>query len=147
MCSIWIERLFPDNRLLQEMIEEVHNKCHEHGIEIIVDCMDGQWSKIPLRDKHGNPLTRLQFQKDCWITVSKHNKATLIDGLVKYCKVEDKDLQELSQCMFLCSQSFQFGNKKGTEQIQNGQKKYYLQSVGLPDEELPLMKEIKTTQR
>ena len=25
--------------------------------------MDGQWSKIPLRDIDGNPFTRLQFQK------------------------------------------------------------------------------------
>ena len=61
---------------------------------------------------------------------------------MKYCKVEDNDLQGLSQCMFLHPQSFQLGNIKVTKQIQNGQKKYYLQSVGLPDEEL----QIKTTE-
>ena len=127
------------------MIEQVHNKCHEHGIQIIADCMDGQWSKIPLCDKDGNPLTRLQFQKDCWTTVSRQNKATLLEGLVKYCKVEDQDSQELSQCMFLYPQSFQLGNIRVTKKITNRHNKYYLQSVGLPDEELPLMKEIKTT--
>ena len=107
--------------------------------------MDGQWSKIPLHDKDGNPLTRLQFQKDCWTNVSKQNKATLLEGLVKYCKVKDQDLQELLQCMFLHPQSFQLGNIRVTQKISNGRKKYYLETVGLPNEELPLMKEIKTT--
>ena len=82
-------------------MEEVHNKCHEHGIQIIADCMDGQWSKIPLSDIDGNPFTRLQFQKDCWTKVSKQNKAMLLEGLVKHCKVEDKDIEEMAQCMFL----------------------------------------------
>ena len=48
--------------------------------------------------------------------------------------------------MFLHPQSFQLGNIRVTQNITNGHKKYYLQSVGLPDEELPLMKEIKTTE-
>ena len=83
------------------MMEEVHNKCHEHGIEIIADCMDGEWPKIHLCDIKGNPLTRLQFQKDCSAKVCKENKAALVEGLVKYCKVEEKDIKEMSQCMFL----------------------------------------------
>ena len=63
--------------------------------------MDGQWSKIPLRDNEGQPLTRLQFQKDCWTTVCKDNKATLINGLLQYYQVDEKDIQELSQCMII----------------------------------------------
>ena len=63
--------------------------------------MDGQWSKIPLRDNEGQPLTRLQFQKDCWTTVCKDNKTTLINGLLQYCQVDEKDIQELSQCMII----------------------------------------------
>ena len=51
--------------VLRKMLE-VHNRCHEHGINIIADCIDGQWAQIPLQDKAGYPLTRLQFQKDCW---------------------------------------------------------------------------------
>ena len=84
--------------VLREMMEEAHNKCHEHGIQIIADCMDGQWSKVALHDLDGNPLTRLLFQKDC---CSKQNKATLLEGLVKHCTVEDKDIEEMAQCMFL----------------------------------------------
>ena len=49
--------------VLQEMIEEVHNKCHEHGIKIIADCMDGQRSKIPLCDKDGNPQPDYNFRR------------------------------------------------------------------------------------
>ena len=78
--------------------------------------MDGQWSKIPLHDKEGQPLTRLQFQKDCWTTVCKANKATLINGLVQYCKV---DIQELLQCMFICPQTFKLGNIKVAQQEHN----------------------------
>ena len=48
--------------------------------------------------------------------------------------------------MFLHPQSFQLGSIRVTQKITNGHKKYYLQSVGLPDEELPLMKENKTTE-
>ena len=73
--------------VLREMLKEVHNRCHEHGIQIIADCMDGQWAKIPVPDKEGNPLTRLKFQKDCWAKVCKQNKTSLIDSLVQYCKV------------------------------------------------------------
>ena len=132
--------------VLQEMIEEVRNKCHEHGIQIIADCMDGQWSKIPLCDKEGQPLTRLQFQKDYWTKVSKDNKAsTLIDGLLQYCKVDQNDIQELSQYMFLWPQTFKLGNIKITQKETNRSNKYYLETVGLPNEELPMMKEIKTT--
>ena len=58
--------------------------------------------------------------------MSKQNKGTLLDGLVKYCKVEDQDLQKLSQWMFLHPQSFQLGNIKVTQKISNGHKKYYL---------------------
>ena len=30
--------------VLQEMIEEVMDKCKEHNIEIVGNCFDGQWS-------------------------------------------------------------------------------------------------------
>ena len=63
--------------------------------------MDGQPSKIALCDIDGNPLTRLQFQKDCWTKVCKQNKGTLLEGLVKHRKVEDKDIEQMAQCMFL----------------------------------------------
>ena len=107
--------------------------------------MDGQWSKILLYDKEGQPLTRLQFQKDCWAKFSKDNKATLINGLLQYCKVDKKDIQELSQCMFLWPQTFKLANIKVTQKETDGSKKYYLETVGLPNEELLMMKEIKTT--
>ena len=101
--------------------------------------------QIPLQDKAGYPLTRLQYQKDYWAKVCKQNKASLIDGLVQYCKVQDDDLQELGQSIFLCPQSFHIGNINVTFAQENGSKKHYLQSVGLPEEQQPMMKDIKTT--
>ena len=47
--------------------------------------------------------------------------------------------------MFLHPQSFHIGKINVTLAEQNDSKKYYLQTIGLPKEEKPMMKEIKTT--
>lgn len=48
------------------IVEEVHKKCHVHGIHIPCQSFDGQWHGLVTRTKDGCPLTILQLQKDVW---------------------------------------------------------------------------------
>ena len=41
----------------QKMIDQVHDQCMEHGIKIIANATDGQWSKLTTRSTDGEPLT------------------------------------------------------------------------------------------
>ena len=74
------------------MIEEVMDKCKMNNIEIVGNCFDGQWSKLTTRDKNGQPLTHLQFQKDCWSKYCKQSIANLTQKLADFCRVSKDSL-------------------------------------------------------
>ena len=41
--------------VLCEMIDQVHDRCMEHGIKIVANATDGQWNKLTTRSSE--PLT------------------------------------------------------------------------------------------
>ena len=48
---------------MRQMIEDVWDKCKEKNIDILCEVSDGQWIHNINHDIHGEPLSRLQFQK------------------------------------------------------------------------------------
>ena len=45
--------------VLREMIDQVHDRCLEHGINIFANATDEQWSKLTVHSSNGEPLTKL----------------------------------------------------------------------------------------
>ena len=70
--------------------------CLEHGINIVANATDGQWSKLTVQSSNGEPLTKLQYQKDVWQKYSRNNKHTLLQKLVSYSIVSNSILQDVS---------------------------------------------------
>lgn len=56
------------------IVEEVHKKCHVHGIHIPCQSFDGQCHGLVTRTNDGCPLTILQLQKDVWKEAEQKKK-------------------------------------------------------------------------
>ena len=95
---------------LQKLINDVRNKCKEYGIMVLADCTDGQWAKITNRSENGKPLTKIQFQKDCWHAVCKKSKQVVLQNLVDYSVMDEEVLKIVETCMFVWLQTFTIGN-------------------------------------
>ena len=128
---------------LSQMIEDVRNKCNDHGITVVADCTDGQWTNITTRSIDGKPLTHLQFQKDCWSKNNRQSKAKLLDRITKYSKVEPEDLENISTLLLSKNQDVEVGNI----QVSNANGKLYVQSTGDTDKKIPLIGKVQTTNR
>ena len=107
--------------VLQDMIEEVMDKYKMHNIEIVGNCFDGQWSKLT-RDKNSQPLTHLQFQKECWSKYCKQSKANLTQKLVDFCKVTKDSLAKASTMLYMGPNTVDIGNLR-ISQYMKGSKK------------------------
>eukprot|EP00058_Branchiostoma_floridae_P000620 XP_002586108.1 hypothetical protein BRAFLDRAFT_110010 [Branchiostoma floridae] len=70
-----------NSEVMRDIVEENHQKCHDIGIHIPCRSFDGQWRQLLVRDKNGNPLTRLQLQKDIWKEVCGQKKRVLVEDL------------------------------------------------------------------
>ena len=69
---------------MRVMSNEVKQACHDHGINVLCSCYDGQWHTICVRDSNGNPLNRLELQKNVWKNVcsmKKQNQVTYLRNL------------------------------------------------------------------
>ena len=86
---------------LWKLINDVRNKCKEYGIMVLADCTDGQWVKITNRSENAKPLTKIQFQKDCWHAVCKKSKQVLLQNLVDYSVIDEEVLKIVETCMFV----------------------------------------------
>lgn len=71
------------------IVEEVHKKCHSHGIHIPCQSFDGQWHGLVTRTKDGCPLTILQLQKDVWKEAEQKKK----NEIIAYFKQMNKDVK------------------------------------------------------
>ena len=128
------------------MIDQVHDWCMEHGIKIIANAADCQWSKLTTRSTDDEPLTRLQYQKDVWNLYHKENKTTLLQKLNSYSTASDNMLKDVSMASLDIGGNFLSGNidisvKSNTE----GSRCIHVSSVGYEDHQIPMIKNITST--
>ena len=131
---------------LRKMISEVRKACCENGIKVVCDVMDGQWAKVVVRSKDGKPLTKIQYNKDIWNRLTKHNKQSAIGILNGYSKLAKKCIQEIAQMHFYSDVKQTVGNfSVEMQRDEDGQKKLYASSVGMPLKDIPMIAHIYTT--
>ena len=73
---------------LRNATNYVLENCKERGIEIPLLAFDGQWYSLLVRDDYGNPLTKLQLQKDVWTEVNRLKRDIIVNSLKEVNKVE-----------------------------------------------------------
>ena len=44
------------------MLDDLQNALHRHGLNVLVECFDGQWANLCFKDCAGNPLTLYELQ-------------------------------------------------------------------------------------
>ncbi|KAH3697092.1 hypothetical protein DPMN_084577 [Dreissena polymorpha] len=66
---------------MRSIAEDVHDRCYEQTIHIPCSSFDGQWHGIVVRTKTGQPLTKLQLQKDVWKNVIDMSKSEIISTI------------------------------------------------------------------
>ncbi|MEW8542406.1 MAG: YqaJ viral recombinase family protein, partial [Candidatus Thiodiazotropha sp.] len=66
---------------LRAMMEYVLFECHKRGLYVPVCSCDGQWHRVAVRDRHDNPLTLLQLQKDIWKYVRSLDKGVIMNEI------------------------------------------------------------------
>ena len=132
--------------VLRQMIDQVHDRCMEHGIRIVANAMDGQWSKLTTRSSEGEPLTRLQYQKDIWNLYHKDNKATLLQKLNEYSTVTESVLKDVFMLHLDIGGTFISGNIHISVKCINGQRKsIHVSSIGDEEYRIPMIQHITST--
>ena len=120
--------------VLQQMIDQVHDQCMEHGIKIVTNAIDGQWSQLTTRSTDGEPLTQLQYQKDVWNLYHKNNKTTLLQKLNSYSTVSDNMLKDVSVAHLDIGGNFLSGNISiSVKSNSEGSRCIHVSSVGHED--------------
>ena len=128
------------------MIDQVHDRCLEHGINIVAYATDGQWSKLTVCSLNGEPLTKLQYQKDVWQKYSRNNKHTLLQKPISYSAVSSNILQDVSVLDIGIGAEFVSGNiHLSIEENGEGSKVLSVASVGDEEHLIPMISHITTT--
>ena len=70
-----------NNKVFQEMTNEVIKECEKKGLSILVTSSDGQWHRYGVRRQDDTPLTVLQLQKDHWKKTISMDKKSIISDL------------------------------------------------------------------
>ena len=83
--------------VMRNLIEKVLDECKERNVSILCECCDGQWWKNVFCDIDGNPLTRMQYQKQVWNEVLQIKKNEIINYLIKCSTVSESMLKNISE--------------------------------------------------
>ena len=132
--------------VLREMIDQVHDRCLEHGINIVANATDGQWSKLTVHSSNGEPLTKFQNQKDVWQKYSRNNKHALLQKLISCSAVSSNILQDVSMLDIGIGTEFVSGSiLLSVEENDQGSKVLSVASVGDEEHLIPMIPHITTT--
>lgn len=80
----------------RELIEKVRDKLKERKIDILCENYDGQFLPVIVKSKSGQPLTKIQLQKQVWAKVCDKSKDHLIAHMLSTNTLTTADLDILT---------------------------------------------------
>ena len=66
---------------MRKLKHDARKECKEEGVKVSIECYDGQWAMMILKDSKGHPLSHLQVMKKIWLKEKKVTKLTLLQFL------------------------------------------------------------------
>lgn len=72
-----------DMEIARNLVDTVRDELHKRNIDVLSEVYDGQFHPIIVKDRQGNPLTRLQLYKQSWNAACSMNKDHLINKMIQ----------------------------------------------------------------
>ena len=94
----------------RKIINQVREKLHQNGINVLCEAVDGQWAGIVFRDENGQPLTMFELQRDSWLKFAKMSKDSIINYIHTACYVNIEEKQYCSELNIDYFAKHTFGN-------------------------------------
>lgn len=95
---------------MRQLLDHVYQTLHANEARLLCTTMDGQWQGIVCRDRHDNPLTELQLQRDVWKKFKDMKLPEILNFIHEATMVYRSDLEKCAKFQADTVGYFQNGN-------------------------------------
>ena len=95
---------------LHAMLDDLQNALHRHGLNVLVECFDGQWANLCFKDCAGNPLTLYELQWQTWLCAGNLSQKAVLSRLMDISDVAASDVTKCTELAHSTKQLVSCGN-------------------------------------